>query len=500
MTSFRTNKGIAFLQNYEQSLIILALVLTNFVIKGLFLAGNSLGGDEPFSVYVAQMDATSILKYLSEGNNPPLYELLLHFWIKIFGISEFAVRFPSLLFSCVTVWFIYKIGVTYLNKRIALYAGILFIFSNYHILFAHEARVYALLGMLTVISMYIFMGILRDSAHGDKDENISSKSIATKFLLLALVNTVIIYSHYFGFFVLIVQVIYLIMHYSVLLKYWKQVLLYAGILVVLYLPNIIIVFNRFVASSEGTWLSPPNGIASIYNMLWAFSNAPVVTVCVLLVIVGALVRYFTVFRKDHKNPNNPFIVFWFAFIFFFMFGISFSIPMFLDRYLMPAAIAFIFLIAMSADYVIKRPRWRILVPALICILFIASHKPNLTNKRNVKEAVETVSRLRDSETLVIVCPSSATLEFAYYYNRNYFREYNTTDLYANAVRHLSKENIAVIDNINEVNLENRSKVIYLDAAADFSSPGNNIKAVLDKKFTLTNTYRVYEIYNIYKYR
>jgi hypothetical protein len=62
---------MSFLRKHEQTIITIVLVLINFAIKGIFLSKNSLGGDEPFSVYHAQMDIASIIRLLSASPNFP---------------------------------------------------------------------------------------------------------------------------------------------------------------------------------------------------------------------------------------------------------------------------------------------------------------------------------------------------------------------------------------------------------------------------------------------
>ncbi|MEI6122944.1 MAG: hypothetical protein WCQ95_04880 [Bacteroidota bacterium] len=66
-----------------------------------------------------------------------------------------------------------------------------------------------------------------------------------------------------------------------ILKYY---LLYLGLLVCFYAPNILILLHRFSVSSHGTWLAKPNGIGDVYNMLWSFSNQPITMVISMLTI------------------------------------------------------------------------------------------------------------------------------------------------------------------------------------------------------------------------
>ncbi len=382
---------MVFLIKHEQTIIAIILVLINFLIKGIFLSSNSLGGDEPFSVYHAQMDIASIIKLLSDGNNPPLYEIILSLWVKLFGISEFSVRFPSLIFSSISVLFVFKLGTKYLNKHIGLYSSIIFIFSNYHILFAHEARVYSLLGLLSVVSMYYFMGVLHHITAEIELDNKAKTTVRNNLIILITINILLIYSHYFGFFILITQFIFLVFNGKLILKYWLQLLICIFIIGLLYLPNIFIVLNRFIESSlNGTWVRVPNGVDSIYNMLRQFSNAPVVAVFCILILVSAFVKSIIYNKREQKSIQNRLVVFWFVFVFFFMFGISYLIPMFLDRYLMPAAIAFCLIVGISVDYLIRIHKYRYLIPTIICLLFVATVKPNITNKRNVKEAVDKI--------------------------------------------------------------------------------------------------------------
>jgi uncharacterized membrane protein len=510
------------LKKNEEALIAFLFVIINFLVKGSFLAFNSLANDEPFSVYHAQMDVVSIIKLLSEGNNPPLFEILLHFWIKIFGISEFSVRFPSLLFSCITVLYIFKLGTKYLNVRIAVYSSFIFIFSNYHILFAHEARAYSLLGMLSCMSMYYFLKLVNQDDSNSSRSICGIRNIVTKqLLILTIVNALIIYTQYFGFFILLTQFLFVALNKDIFLRCRNQLLIIIFMLILMYSPNIYIFFHRFLESSiHGTWVQKPNGIYSIIDILRLFSNnefgenvfkvssdnfviqiilkAPVTLFSIIL--IGISIIRIILFRNfKHLLLSYKLVLLWFFFPFIFMFIISYFIPMFLGRYLMPAAIAYCFLLGLCADFLLQQSKFRYVIPVIVCLLFLATVKPNLMNKRNVREAIEKIKDIRNSNTLVLICPSHFVCNFSYYYNKNYFKNLEGFNNNLNLYKDLKSDNIYGINNIAEIDYKNWDHIVFLDAAADFSFPNNNINKELLKNFVLKKHYYFYEIFNIYEY-
>ena len=487
--------------NKEYVFMSIALVLLNFLIKGLYISNNSIGGDEPFSIYYAQMDIGSIINCLSAGNNPPFYEIFLHFWVKLFGISELSVRLPSLIFSSITVFYIYKLGVKHLNNKIAIYSGIIFIFSNYHILLTHESRSYALLGMLTIMSMYYFLGLISlISKPLDGTNKSAGISVRKYYFALILVNIILIYTHYFGFFVLIVQVLFFLFYKKLIINYWKQFLIMLGILVLLFSPNIVVFFTRFYGSyTTGTYVMPPKGFDSIYGMLRTFSNVPVIAASLILVFLSAIIRYIIKRKTETSGLASRLVVFWFVFIFFFMFGISYLIPMFIDRYLMPASIAFCLLAGISIDYIIRIKRIEYIIPGLICLLFIVSAHPNISNKRNVRDTVAKIKEIKGKETLVLICPKDFILNYAYYYDQNIFKKYDNSSGYINIYESLKSENVFVINTINDVDYKKWKDIIYLDAGSDYYFPGNNIKSTIGNDYNMESRFEFYEIFNVYKF-
>lgn len=457
-------------------------VLLNTLLKGLFLSSTSIAGDEPFSIYHAQMDVFSIVRLLSSGNNPPLYEIILHYWISIFGISEWAVRLPSLIFSSITAFYIYKIGVKYLTLEIALTACVLFIFSNYQILYAHQARGYTLFGMLTTMSLYYYI------------QFINQKTEPFKYSWwFIIINVLLIYTHYFGIIVLGIEVTFILFNAHLRQLLWRKMLFIFSIIAICYLPMLYTMFIRFTDSvTNGTWIQAPDGFNSLFGMVKTFTNMPVVASISILFFLIAIIKFFIL--KEKLNLTNKLLSYWFVVGFFGMFLVSYAVPVFLDRYLMFTAIPFILLLGAVANNLLKGRVIAFLPAFIICILFIATTSLNITNKRNVRESVQYVESLKKDSTMVIISPKHFVLNFAYYYDKQVFKNINTTNIYTNIDLDFAKNNIYATNAIAELDYKNYNHIIFLNAGADFSFPENNIEKELSQQYNDTSTQKFYEIF------
>ena len=488
------NTTLKALSIFTSGFILFLLLSLNFVLKFLHLTSHNLGGDEPFSVYHAQMNVSALVYQMSQGNNPPLFELFLHFWIKLGSLDLLWLRLPSLLFSCFTVFYLYKIGKRFFTTKIAVFTSLLFIFSNYHLMFAQEVRVYSLFAFLTTASMYYFFCWIK---------------FPTKrfyFWLLLCTYILIIYAHYFGILVVGIHFISLLILPAYRIKNLKQYLLLLTLLLISYLPNLAIVIHRFTETRKnGNWVPTPEGIESLYNVIWKFTNVPITAVLSILILGTGLVIW--IFRKPIKPASNEIkaLLIWVFVPLVLLFSISYYIPMFVDRYLIFISVGFYLLLILILDYIFPI-RWiKLSVMTIFVLLFIGSFDLKVEQKSNISKAVEKIRILKKQTTDVLICPQHYLFNFTYYYDLNVFKQaennlVKSDFIYAKIVKELSKENVFGINYFENYSLKNAEEVMYLDAGADALFPNNQIKQSLDSLYTSVYSYSFGQQLTLYHYK
>lgn len=478
---------------YKTQALPYVFFLLNFLLKFIFIDTQDICIDEPFTIYHAQFGVSDIITFLKPTNNPPLFEILLHYWIKLFGISPVSVRFLPVVFSSLAVIFIYKTANKLFGPIVAFIASVIFSCSSYQYYYAHDARAYSLFLLLSITGLFLFISILKDS-----------NSIKNK-VLFSIINVLLIYTHYFGFIVLFVQFVYLLFLQRNKLK--DFFLLYVFSLL-FFIPQLLVFFQRtFDSATQGTWIEVGIGIESLYNKLVLFSNMPVVAVlCIALMLAYVIKLFFVkstadVTGSDMKN-NLLLISLWFFAPFFIMFLVSYKVPVFLDRYLIFITPAFYILVAYLSYSVFDKKQINGMAASLIVIAFIATLNINPSKKREAKKAVEYVMSKKESKTLVIICAHDFINNFTYYYNQKIFTGITAGNEYKKLTAELNAENVYPIRTISELpseKLNKFEKVIFLDAAADFSNPGNRIYETLIQGYTERNKTHFKNIFNVYEF-
>jgi mannosyltransferase len=168
----------------------LVAVITAAVVAGLvlrFVSAGPLWLDEAQSVAIAKRPIVHLFGTLRHDGSPPLYYVLLHFWMAIFGGGTFAVRALSGVLSATTLPLLYLLGRRLVGGTYAVVAVLLLASSPFAIHYASETRMYSLVMLLVVIAGLALVATLRGPT-------------VLSTVGLALVTGALLLSHYWAFF------------------------------------------------------------------------------------------------------------------------------------------------------------------------------------------------------------------------------------------------------------------------------------------------------------
>jgi mannosyltransferase len=144
--------------------LAVVITLVGGGLRVLLLANKGMWLDETLSVWLANHSVGDVLQWVARiDHQPPLYYLLLHFWIAVNGDTPYYARLLSALFGAGTIPIIYLIGRRMSGVKMGLAAAVLLALSPFHIYFAQETRMYTCLTFNAAVAMYALVRLLTDS-------------------------------------------------------------------------------------------------------------------------------------------------------------------------------------------------------------------------------------------------------------------------------------------------------------------------------------------------
>ena len=444
------------------------------VWKLFFINHRDLCLDEPFTLFHSQKSIADIIKLSVQGEpNPPLFMLLLHFWIKVTGIGTVAVRLLPLLLNGLTVFYIYFIGKRFFSVFTGILASGFFLLSNFHFFHGLEVRTYSLLSLAVAAALYYYLRMLKEPDNW--------KII----LALILSNLALVYSHHFGWFVIFMEFLCGFLYLKDK-KAIRSILITIGISAVAYIPFFVVLIKQFLRSSQGTWVEAPGSGMEYFYRLYGLLNHRQVFRAVLLVLGAGTI--FTIYKRSFKSlPRELLVLFlWWFVPYTIMFAISFNIPMFITRYLLFNSIGLYLFIAAAIFHLFNQHK--IIVPAIgLALLGLMGSRMNILpdsfSFRDAKKAIDFIKNQQQPDDAIIIYYAWYDVAFAYYYDRTIFQDTK------NFNQRLAQKHIFPVREIEKVEFiverdEFNRIIYYLDGVNQGSDRG--IFDYLSQKYVLTN--------------
>lgn len=136
------------------------------LVVGLFRAGEpTLGWDEYATADIAQRTVPQILDVTGwmDASIAPYY-LFMHAWTSVFGLSELALRLPSIIGMAVGVGVLGELGRRLFTPYVGLVGGLFLVAAPATSRYAQEARVYGLVFMLVAVAtLLLYAAVERPS-------------------------------------------------------------------------------------------------------------------------------------------------------------------------------------------------------------------------------------------------------------------------------------------------------------------------------------------------
>jgi mannosyltransferase len=130
-------------------------------------------------------------------STPPLYYVLAWLWAQVFGTGEVGLRSFSALCGTLTIPVMWAVGRRLASERIGLVAALVTAVNPLLFWYSQEARTYALLVLLSALSLLAFLRALEQPTPG-------------RLVAWGAICALTVLAHYFGAFVVVGEAVWLL--------------------------------------------------------------------------------------------------------------------------------------------------------------------------------------------------------------------------------------------------------------------------------------------------
>ncbi len=178
-------------------LSLIGLTILGAALRWISIDSRGLWLDEAVTVVQARRTIPLIIETVAQGVHPPLFHILMHFWVTVFGVSEAAVRSYASVWGTLSIPAAYWAARSFYDRRSGLIAALIVSVSPYLIWFSQEARMYS----MQLFFAFLSLGFLKLACRHNRPRYWVGYALATALGM---------FTHYFFAFLVLGQGLYFV--------------------------------------------------------------------------------------------------------------------------------------------------------------------------------------------------------------------------------------------------------------------------------------------------
>jgi mannosyltransferase len=375
-------------RNKGSGVVIAWVAAISIAISFFLIRSQSIRLDEAQSIWTSSKSVKELLQLTANDVHVPLYGLLLHLVMQVFGNDILVARMLSLFFYVLTIPFLYRLARESSDRWVAVLTVTLFSFSPFIVWYSGEARMYTLFSLSVSVNQLFFLRLIRSRGKHGK----------LGYFIGTLTG---LYTHYFFIFVLVSQALYVFFHNLTkengvgLSKKFKLTWLgISGLSFSLFVPWVYFMVKSGLGEGMRPLLTTPSSysiVQTFTNFLFGFQEEEVQNLFISLWPLSTALLFLIFTEKNKKKTRNIDYFFLVTFLpVLLVFVISYIQPIFLSRYLILVTPTLFFLLAWTIGNYQRRVSL-ILAELVIALMVGMTMYQYFSNKTPVKESYRELS-------------------------------------------------------------------------------------------------------------